>query len=522
VPTLEDAAQLLRVLCASATGQDARSIRRLSTGPRRPGDPTAEGLSCRNSRQWPSTMLAASSRICCAATLRRCITIARSTRRRRPCRLGLSGTMARCMTPLLIGVAEAASCRTARLSGAAAKRCASGFRLWHDATLAERNSSPPVAAPMRYVWDAGVLSQPAGAYEWRRVSRARPDLAAEIRRCRFAAVCGGWDAYRDLAAAQGATFQARRADGAVDELPTRRLRQHSPRLAYRRKRRAVRRRYGLKQAPPGIVPKRGRGVRPARNLQARLSAPRRALGIREWRTAGKSPRFLRRIAGPAARSHGRCFGEETGYFPGASAHSRTSLTARWAAQPRLEGASRAERPRPRFGDPRRRRLRRISTSTGASLRRRSRKAGVDAQRPPRRITARSALHWLWTCALRPARSRIGSTAANGSEAKRPFSPASMQDARVDPSPFDTPRRLAKKPQNPKRSASRPAQAAARIPAPANVASFSQAESDGHTSSRPQKFEAFGNWRLATPNQRGVSTAPIVPDKPAIGMAATAW
>src|SRR5208283_1841770 len=38
-PTLEDAAQLLRVLSRSATGQDASVYVTLSTGPRRPDDP---------------------------------------------------------------------------------------------------------------------------------------------------------------------------------------------------------------------------------------------------------------------------------------------------------------------------------------------------------------------------------------------------------------------------------------------------------------------------------------------------
>ena len=39
VPTLDDAAQLLRVLARSATGQDMSVYTTLSTGPRRPGDP---------------------------------------------------------------------------------------------------------------------------------------------------------------------------------------------------------------------------------------------------------------------------------------------------------------------------------------------------------------------------------------------------------------------------------------------------------------------------------------------------
>ena len=54
VPTLEDAAQLLRVLARSATGQDASVYTTLSTGPapsRR--SRWSPGLSCRDSRQWP-------------------------------------------------------------------------------------------------------------------------------------------------------------------------------------------------------------------------------------------------------------------------------------------------------------------------------------------------------------------------------------------------------------------------------------------------------------------------------------
>ncbi len=54
VPTLEDAAQLLRVLSRSATGQDASVYTTLSTGPRRAQDPGRAGrLSRRSARQWP-------------------------------------------------------------------------------------------------------------------------------------------------------------------------------------------------------------------------------------------------------------------------------------------------------------------------------------------------------------------------------------------------------------------------------------------------------------------------------------
>ena len=54
VPTLEDAAQLLRVLARSATGQDVSVYTTLSTGPRRPGDPDGpRGISRRHPRQRP-------------------------------------------------------------------------------------------------------------------------------------------------------------------------------------------------------------------------------------------------------------------------------------------------------------------------------------------------------------------------------------------------------------------------------------------------------------------------------------
>ena len=54
VPTLEDAAQILRVLARSATGQDMSVYTTLSTGPRRPGDPDGpRAIPCRPARQWP-------------------------------------------------------------------------------------------------------------------------------------------------------------------------------------------------------------------------------------------------------------------------------------------------------------------------------------------------------------------------------------------------------------------------------------------------------------------------------------
>ena len=69
VPTLEDVAQILRVLARSATGQDMSVYTTLSTGPRRPGDPDGpEDITSSSSTTAARRCSAASSRTCCAAS----------------------------------------------------------------------------------------------------------------------------------------------------------------------------------------------------------------------------------------------------------------------------------------------------------------------------------------------------------------------------------------------------------------------------------------------------------------------
>ncbi len=69
VPTLEDAAQILRVLARSATGQDMSVYTTLSTGPRRAGRSrraaSSTTSSCSTMAARPCS--APSSRTCCAA-----------------------------------------------------------------------------------------------------------------------------------------------------------------------------------------------------------------------------------------------------------------------------------------------------------------------------------------------------------------------------------------------------------------------------------------------------------------------
>ena len=104
VPTLEDAAQLMRVLARSATGQDASVYTTLSTGPRRPGDPDGpRAYHVVDSRQWPLGDAGRRVRAYAALhTLRRLHEpLPGLSSRRRPClRLGLSGADGRGADPL--------------------------------------------------------------------------------------------------------------------------------------------------------------------------------------------------------------------------------------------------------------------------------------------------------------------------------------------------------------------------------------------------------------------------------------
>ena len=70
IPTLEDAAVLLRVLARSATGQESSAYTTLNTGPKRAGRPRrARALSRRHPRQRPLRRCwAPRCRTCCAAS----------------------------------------------------------------------------------------------------------------------------------------------------------------------------------------------------------------------------------------------------------------------------------------------------------------------------------------------------------------------------------------------------------------------------------------------------------------------
>ena len=227
VPTLEDAAQLLRVLARSATGQDASVYTTLSTGPRRPGDPDGprayhvvildNGRSAMLGGEFESMLRC----IRCGACMNHC-----------PVYQAVGGhaygwvypgPMGAVLTPSLIGVAEGGQLPNAStFCGRCEEVCPvriplpGMMRHWREREF-ERRLSP---APMRYglgVW-AFFANRP-GLYRMATGLAARAMHLAGRKKGRFASLpfAGGWTRYRDLAAPQGATFQSqwRSRSGAV-------------------------------------------------------------------------------------------------------------------------------------------------------------------------------------------------------------------------------------------------------------------------------------------------------------------
>jgi len=227
VPTLEDAAQLLRVLARSATGQDASVYTTLSTGPRRPHDPDGprayhvvlldNGRSAMLGGEFEDMLRC----IRCGACMNHC-----------PVYQAVGGhaygwvypgPMGAVLTPSLIGVAEGGQLPNAStFCGRCEEVCPvriplpNMMRHWREREF-ERRLSP---APLRYglgFW-AFFASHPA-------LYRLGADLAARAMhlagrgkgRFSWLPFAGGWTRYRDLAAPEGATFQSqwRARSGAV-------------------------------------------------------------------------------------------------------------------------------------------------------------------------------------------------------------------------------------------------------------------------------------------------------------------
>ncbi len=219
VPTLADAAQILRVLARSATGQDMSVYTTLSTGPRRPGDVDGpeeyhvvlldNGRSAMLGSEFEDMLRC----IRCGACMNHC-----------PVYHAIGGhaygwvypgPMGAVLTPSLIGVAEGGQLPNAStFCGRCESVCPMRIPLpkmmrhWREREF-ERHLSPATVRSGLGVW-AFFAKRPALYRLTTDLAMRAMHLAGRARgRFSWLPFVGGWTRYRDLTAPQGATFQSR-------------------------------------------------------------------------------------------------------------------------------------------------------------------------------------------------------------------------------------------------------------------------------------------------------------------------
>ena len=217
VPTLEDAAQLLRVLARSATGQDMSVYTTLSTGPRRATDVDGpqdyhvvlldNGRSAMLGGEFEDMLRC----IRCGACMNHC-----------PVYHAVGGhaygwvypgPMGAVLTPSLIGVEKGGQLPNAStFCGRCEEVCPvriplpKMMRHWREREF-ERHLTPSVARYGLGLW-AAVAKRPK-LYRFATSLAMRALAFAGRRKGRFKSLplAGGWTKYRDMPAPQGSTFQ---------------------------------------------------------------------------------------------------------------------------------------------------------------------------------------------------------------------------------------------------------------------------------------------------------------------------
>ena len=219
VPTLADAAQILRVLARSATGQDMSVYTTLSTGPRRADDPDGpeeyhvvlldNGRTAMLGSEFGEMLRC----IRCGACMNHC-----------PVYHAVGGhaygwvypgPMGAVLTPSLIGVADGGQLPNAStFCGRCESVCPMRIPLpkmmrhWREREF-ERHLSPATVRSGLGFW-AFFAKRPTLYRLTTDIAMRALHLAGRARgRFSWLPLAGGWTRYRDLTAPQGATFQSR-------------------------------------------------------------------------------------------------------------------------------------------------------------------------------------------------------------------------------------------------------------------------------------------------------------------------
>jgi L-lactate dehydrogenase complex protein LldF len=218
VPTLEDVAQLLRVLARSATGQEMSVYTTLSTGPRRDGDPDGPReyhvILLDNGR---SAMLAGEFRdmlrcIRCGACMNHC-----------PVYQAVGGhaygwvypgPMGAVLAPSLIGIDKAGHLPNAStFCGRCEEVCPVRIplpklmRFWREREF-EGHLSPAIVRSGLGLWAFFAHRPRLYGFVTHMAARTLALLSGARGRFRWLPFAGGWTRDRDFPAPEGATFQA--------------------------------------------------------------------------------------------------------------------------------------------------------------------------------------------------------------------------------------------------------------------------------------------------------------------------